>query len=129
MVKGIEVKGVVGLSRTLLRASALVICVFASCMLAAQATGIDREAWLRDYSAMKQDLEQRYSNLAWFGSIEGGVDLPALDRQTVAALKTADNYEDARRALLTFVKSFHDGHFSQLGPPVPPGAATQKPAE
>jgi hypothetical protein len=52
----------------------------------AQSGSFDRNSWLQDYAALKQALEKRYSNLAWFASPEGGVDLPALDRRTLAAL-------------------------------------------
>lgn len=86
----------------------------------------DRDAWLRDYAALKQALEKHYSNLAWFASPESGVDLPALDRRTLAALKDARSDEDARSAILEFVRGFHDGHFSQL--PAVAAALKAKPA-
>jgi hypothetical protein len=76
------------------------VCVLAFCAGSMLAGDFDREAWLRDYRLMKQTLEQSYSNLAWFGSIEGGVDLPALDRRTLEAMKAATSDEDARSALL-----------------------------
>src|ERR1051325_4043364 len=84
----------------------------------------DRNAWLGDYAALKQALEARYANLAWFASPEGGVDLPALDRRTLAALQSAASDDDAREALLAFVRGFRDGHFSQL-PAVEPAPAVQ----
>jgi len=92
-----------------------------SCM--AQPARFDPNPWLQDYANLKQSMEMRYSNLAWFASPEGGVDLPALDRRTLAALKSAASTEDARSALLDFVRSFHDGHFSQLSALAPPLAA------
>jgi len=101
-------------------------CLILFCA-AAQDANFDPTGWLSDYAALKQALEKRYSNLAWFGSPEGGVDLPALDRQTLAALKSAQSEEQARNALLNFVTSFHDGHFSQLRDPARPADA--KPAE
>ncbi len=88
-----------------------------------QAGDFDRKAWLSDYARLKQALEKSYSNLAWFASPEGGVDLPALDRRTLAALKAAGSDEDARSAILTFVRGFHDGHFSQLAMLAPASSA------
>ena len=82
--------------------------------LAAEGRAFDRDAWLHDYAALKQTLEKRYANLAWFASPESGVDLPALERRTRAALDAATSDEDAREALLGFVRGFHDGHFSQV---------------
>ena len=82
----------------------------------------DRAAWQKDYSLLKQDLERRYSNLAWFASPESGVDLPALDRRTLAMLNVATSDDDAQTALLNFVRSFHDGHFSQLTAQSPAGS-------
>src|ERR1043166_4393094 len=86
---------------------ALLASSFILCLVPA---AFDRGAWLRDYAALKQALEARYSNLAWFASPEGGVDLPALDKRTVAALRAAASDDDAREALLSFVRAFHDGH-------------------
>lgn len=80
----------------------------------APAQRLDRGAWQQDYALLKQALEKRYSNLAWFASPEGGVNLPALDRRTRSALQTAESDDDARDAILGFVRAFHDGHFSQL---------------
>lgn len=74
----------------------------------------DRNAWLQDYRYLKTELELDYANLAWFASPQGGVDLPALDQATQAALKHAKNDGQARQAILNFVESLHDGHFSQL---------------
>lgn len=74
----------------------------------------DRNAWLQDYRRLKTALEQDYANLAWFASPQGGVDLPELDHATQAALNHAENDGQARQAILNFVESLHDGHFSQL---------------
>ena len=73
-----------------------------------------RQFWLDDYQTLKVALEHSYSNLAWFASPEGGVDLPALNRRTLAALRKARSDAEARTILLNFVTAFHDGHFSQL---------------
>ncbi|HUI55591.1 MAG TPA: S41 family peptidase [Bryobacteraceae bacterium] len=101
-----------------LHVPAAALCLTAFCAMA-QPAGFNRAPWLEDYAALKHALEKRYSNLAWFGSPEGGVDLPALDRRTMAALEAAANDEDARAALRGFVTAFHDGHFSQLASPAP----------
>jgi hypothetical protein len=103
-----------------LRSVASGLCFVTLCALSAQAGSFDRNAWLGDYAALKAALEKQYSNLAWFGSPESGVDLPALDRRTLAALEWAKSDEDARSAILSFVRSFHDGHFSELEALAPP---------
>ncbi|HEX8169869.1 MAG TPA: S41 family peptidase [Thermoanaerobaculia bacterium] len=103
----------------------VMIALLLLCSSAAHA--FDRSAWLRDYAALKRTLEQRYSNLAWFASPAGGVDLPALDRRTLAALRAASSDDDAREAILSFVRAFHDGHFSQLTAQEPAPAAKSVP--
>lgn len=92
----------------------------------AAAAGFDRRAWLEDYAALKQGLEKSYANLAWFGSPQGGVDLPALDRRTRRLLAQAGSDEDAAAALLAFVARFHDGHLEAQ--PVLEPAPAEKPA-
>ncbi len=72
----------------------------------------DRAAWLKDYDALRARMETSYANLAWFASPQGGVDIPALHQQTLAALNRATDDRSARAALETFVKAFGDGHFS-----------------
>lgn len=76
----------------------------------------DRKAWQEDYAFLKNALEQSYANLAWFGSPQGGVDIPDLDRRTQLALNQSGSDDDARSAILAFVKAFHDGHFSRVAP-------------
>jgi hypothetical protein len=82
----------------------------------------DLAGWSADYAYLKSELEKSYSNLAWFASPRGGVDLPALDRRTKALLAQARSDEEARLAIHDFVASFHDGHFSEL-PGIAPGTA------
>jgi len=89
-----------------------------------QTPAFDHSPWLEDYGVMKQALERTYANLAWFGSPESGVDVPALDQRTMAALQSAKTDDEARAAILAFVRGFHDGHFSQLRAP----AAAEAPA-
>ncbi|WP_434634534.1 S41 family peptidase [Chromobacterium sp. CV08] len=84
--------------------------------VSASAAGFDRSAWLQDYRLLKQELEKRYSHLAWMASPRSGVDLPRLDRETRSALSRARGDAEARQALLDFQRGFHDGHFSPLPP-------------
>ena len=72
-----------------------------------------REGWLNDYELLKSTLERGYSNLAWFASPEGGVNLPALNRRTLEGLRQSTSDAEARTILLNFVTAFHDGHFSE----------------
>lgn len=81
---------------------------------ASASPAFDRAGWLSDYAHLKTELEAGYSNLAWFASPQGGVDLPALDQHTLHALQIAEDDDGARQAIKTFVASFHDGHFSEL---------------
>jgi C-terminal processing protease CtpA/Prc len=78
-----------------------------------QQAGFDRKAWVEDYNELKTALEQRYSNLAWFASPQGGIDLPALNKHTLDALRRAKSDADARSAIMAFADAFH-GHFSRL---------------
>jgi|GEM_PF-272350 len=94
--------------------AALCISLLSAGEMGAQERTFERKAWLEDYSTLKHALERSYSNLAWFASPQGGVNLPALDRRTLALLHHAKSDDDARSALLAFVAGFHDGHFSQL---------------
>jgi hypothetical protein len=80
----------------------------------AAAAGIDHPAWNADYTLLKAELEKSYSHLAWFASPQSGVNIPALDRRTQAALDSAQTDAEARLAIRDFVTSFHDGHFSEL---------------
>jgi hypothetical protein len=114
------------------RASAcLLASIVASASVAAQTTQpaqprFDRSAWQSDYAQLKTELEQRYANLAWFASPQGGVDLPALDRYTRASLAIAGNDDQAALVLADFARSFRDDHFSAL-PMVQSGTAEKEP--
>jgi hypothetical protein len=90
---------------------------------------IDRNAWTADYEGFKAQLEQVYANLAWFGSDQSPVDLPGLDRRTLAALAAAQTEEDGLAALTAFAAAFPDGHFSRrpAAGPALPESPTPKP--
>ncbi len=72
----------------------------------------DRTGWQSDYDALKRELERRYSHLAWFGSPQGGVDLPSLDRATRGALREARSPADGDSAIRRFVAGLRDAHMS-----------------
>jgi hypothetical protein len=96
----------------------------------AQSTGgaaFSREEWLADYSYLKLQLEREYSHLAWFGSPQGGVDLPALDRATRSALERATSNAEASAAITAFVAAFHDGHFAPTPAPRSSSPASTEP--
>ncbi|ESQ89945.1 S41 family peptidase [Asticcacaulis benevestitus] len=86
----------------------------------------DPTAWREDYAQLKQTLEKEYVNLAWFGSAQGGINLPRLDQRTQASLAAARTDAEARQALEQFIGAFHDGHFSVLTTQAAP-AATPEP--
>lgn len=58
----------------------------------------NRASWLAAYGALRVALQRTYSNLAWYASPGGGRDLPALNRQTLAALMAATDDRSARLA-------------------------------
>lgn len=91
------------------------------------ASPFDRSAWLSDYALLKSQLVLSYSHLAWFGAPESGVDLPSLDRRTTRALRHASSEAEARAAVLGFVSSFHDGHFTATAAPEVGGGAAEPP--
>lgn len=114
---------------TLLRSAMAAAALALAAASARAAPSFDRAGWQADYAYLKQRLEALDANLAWLGSPEGGVDLPALDRRTTALLALAGNDEDARQALADFAAGLHDGHFAKLAvlQPLPDGMA--KPAD
>lgn len=99
-----------------MRVSSLVVVVCFFFAVDANAA-FDRKGWLADYAELKQGLERDYAHLAWFGSPEGGVDLPALDKKTTQALKAAKDDAEAAAAVTAFVAAFHDGHFTKTSAP------------
>ena len=93
------------------------LAIVALVLFSSVAPAFDRKPWLADYAALKQALERDYAHLAWFGSPEGGVDLPALDKKTLGALQAAHDDAEAATALQAFAAAFHDGHFTKTSPP------------
>jgi hypothetical protein len=87
----------------------------------------DPRPWLEDFAVLKAAMQERYANLAWFGSPAAAVDLPLLERHTRRALLAAADAAEARRILLDFVAALGDGHFSPLGDDPPAGAARAEP--
>ena len=83
-------------------------------LLTTAAAPFDRAAWQGDYAQLKGELVDRYANLAWKASGAGGVDLPALDRATTAALASASDAAQATDAIRAFIAGFPDGHLSEL---------------
>lgn len=88
----------------------------------------NRQAWIEDYQQLKLGLERHYAHLAWFASPEGGVDLPALDRSTMRALRRASSDAAARAAVLSFVASLHDGHLTLAAAPEAASTAAEPPS-
>lgn len=70
------------------------------------------QEWLDDFASLKRSLERHYSHLAWFGSPQGGIDLPALHRATMRSLLQAHSDSEAATALRSFVAAIHDGHLT-----------------
>ena len=108
-------------------ALALAIWAFSIVADAAPAPEFDPKPWLADFAALKAGMEDRYANLAWFASPAGGIDLPALERQTAKALAAASNDREARRIILDFVAAPGDGHFSPQPDDPPTGNAHAEP--
>ncbi|ESQ87025.1 S41 family peptidase [Asticcacaulis benevestitus] len=106
----------------------LVVAGIASSVQAAAppSPGFDPAAWRADYDQLKHVLEQNYSSLSWYGSPEGGLNLPRLDHQTRTALAAARSDSEARRAIEQFVTAFRGGHFQVQGDLAP--AATPQPS-
>ncbi|HEY6230502.1 MAG TPA: S41 family peptidase [Pyrinomonadaceae bacterium] len=109
--------------------AAIILCLAFGSAPAQSTNGsaFNRDNWLADYAYLKLQLERDYSHLAWFGSPQGGVDLPALDRATRAALDHASSNAEASAAITAFVAAFHDGHFASTVPPKSPPPASAEP--
>lgn len=67
------------------------------------------DKWLGDYAAVKRFMAEAYANLDWAIDTKK-VDLIALDRKTLDALRTATSDGEARSVLERFLAAFDDGH-------------------
>ena len=67
----------------------------ATALAASPSAAFDRAAWLADFDQLKSALERSYANLAWMASPQSGIDAPALDRRTRAAIEAAQGDDDA----------------------------------
>src|SRR5678816_800323 len=94
---------------------------------AAPRPSFNRAAWSEDYAALKHEMEQSYSHLAWAASPASGIDLPALDRRTRLALDAARSDADASASIASFIAGFHDGHLAIVVTPQEAGAAAEPP--
>jgi hypothetical protein len=72
--------------------------------------GYRPEPWLEDLDALEAHMGSVYANLEWIVE-HRGLDLPALDRRTRAAIRTAGSERAAHGALEEFVAAFDDPHF------------------
>jgi len=109
------------------RAAVLLALSLTALASGARAASFDPTPWREDYADLKAELQKSYANLAWFASPQGGVDLPALDRQTRRQIDGAENDAQAAQAIRSFVAGLGDGHFSEL-PRLAPAPAGPAPA-
>ncbi|WP_066649214.1 S41 family peptidase [Sphingomonas sp. CCH10-B3] len=115
---------------SLLARSSLAVAMLGSVLAgpaAAAPPAFDAAKWQADYRQLKAAMEREYANLTWFGTVEGGLDLPRLDQLTRARLAQAKSDGEARRVIASFVTAFGDGHFSSLADLVPGGPAKAAP--
>lgn len=89
----------------------LALAVSCTCSPPAGDGGHYRPApWLEDLDALQAHMGSVYANLEWIVE-HRGLDLPALDRRTRAAIRTAGSERAAHGALEEFVAAFDDPHF------------------
>lgn len=93
-----------------LRRILLLLLSLLALAIAWDALTYDPKAWQADYSGLKKDMAQGYANLDWMVE-QRKLDLPALDRETTAAIDSAHSRVRAFLALRRFVKAFRDPHF------------------
>ncbi|HEY1069038.1 MAG TPA: S41 family peptidase [Thermomonas sp.] len=108
-------------ARTWLRRSGIALALLVAGAIAVDVATYDPDPWLADYGRLKHAMAQGYANLDWQVA-RRGIDLPALDRETTAALRGAHSHVRAFLALRGFVRRFDDPHF-RLRPgerPAPP---------
>ena len=81
-------------------------------------------AFIADFQTLQKRLEDQYPNLMWKGSVESGVDLPALADDSMAELKLAKTRYEAYRIIEDFLYHMYDDHvevyrFGEAGAPLP----------
>lgn len=108
-------------ARTWLRRSGIALALLVAGAIAVDVATYDPDPWLADYGRLKHAMAQGYANLDWQVA-RRGIDLPALDRETTAALRDAHSHVRAFLALRGFVHRFDDPHF-RLRPGERPAAA------
>jgi hypothetical protein len=91
------------------RRSAVLFLVAVFALAVWDVTTYDPKAWREDFGHLKRELAQRYANLDWIVT-HRGLDLPALDAETDAALEHAHSRVRAVLALRRFVHAFADPH-------------------
>lgn len=89
--------------------AALTVAALILLAAGADVLSYDADAWLADYGRLKRDMAQGYANLDWMVD-KRNVDLPALDRRTTDALRSAHSNVRAFLALRSFVRGFNDPH-------------------
>lgn len=119
-------------ARTWLRRTGIALTLLLAGAITADVATYDPDPWLADYARLKHAMAQGYANLDWQVA-RRGIDLPALDRETTAALRDAHSHVRAFLALRGFVRRFDDPHF-RLRPgerpaPAPSVASAGLPAD
>jgi hypothetical protein len=85
-------------------------------LVAVDRIGYDPAPWLADLDVLERHMDEAYANLEWVVE-RRGLDLPALDRATRAAIADAGSRRGARRAICAFVSAFDDPHLRIERPP------------
>jgi hypothetical protein len=93
----------------LLVAIASIVLVFAPVATGADVPSIDRAAWREDFAQIRAAIASHDANLEWSVRTRH-LDLAQLVTTTDGALEAARTDDEARSALLTFLKAFGDGH-------------------
>lgn len=110
--------------KTLLRRALLGVAALILLTAIADVFTYDPQPWLADYTRLKRDMAQGYANLDWMIE-KRGIDLPALDQKTTAALENAHSRVRAFVAMRNFIRGFNDPHF-RMKPgerPAPPATS------
>lgn len=93
----------------LLRQAALAVAAMIAAAAGWDVITFDAKVWQADYSQLKRDMARGYANLDWMAE-HRKLDLPALDRETTAAIGSAHSRVRAFLAMRRFVRRFNDPH-------------------